>query len=701
MVVLLADIAAESDRTSIFTGDAGVSHLRAEATAPVTGQLPGRRWHLLRALGYGELRLGNFDAARSVFEEAYALVPALVEQGRRKDAEQALFDLALAQLRWGEAQNCVARHTSESCILPIRAGGVHVDQTGSRQAIALFEELLTRNPEDLRARWLLNLAYMTIGGYPQDVPAPFLIPPERFASAEEFPRFTDVAPRLGLNTTDLAGGVVIDDFDSDGRLEVMTSTSDPSGPLRYFRREAGGAFVERGRAAGLEGIVGGMNLVQADYDNDGHTDVLVLRGAWLEQRGRHPKSLLRNNGDGTFTDVTFAAGLGDPSYPTQAAAWADYDNDGDLDLYVGNEWASNVEAPSQLFRNNGDGTFTDVAAQAGVEDKRFAKGVVWADVDGDRFPDLYVSNLNGANRLYHNNRDGTFTDIAPTAGVTEPSASIVTWAWDYDNDGAVDLFVASACPNHVPGVLTPGIVSEPRCLEPVVADYLGLPVNADRVHLYRGDGHGGFRDVAPEMGIDRPVMALGGNFGDLDHDGFLDFYLGTGYPGYEALIPNLMYHNRAGAGFADITTAGGFGHLQKGNAVAFADLDDDGDEDVFLRAGGMFPGDRFSDVVFANPGSPNHWLGVHLVGTRSNRSAIGARIRAEIAEGGRRRSIYRHVDSGGSFGANPLRQMIGLGQATKVDALEIYWPTTDTVQTLHDVAAGRWIEVAEPAANDQ
>ena len=147
----------------------------------------------------------------------------------------------------------------------------------------------------------------------------------------------------------------------------------------------------------------GLNLLQADYDNDGDLDIYVLRGAWLGQAGRHPDSLLRNDGKARFRDATFDAGLGEAHYPTQTAAWADYDNDGDLDLYVGNE-----VFPCRLFRNNGDGSFTDVAEFAGVTNDDVAKAVVWGDYDGDRYPDLYVSNFGGPNRLYHNNGDGTF-----------------------------------------------------------------------------------------------------------------------------------------------------------------------------------------------------------------------------------------------------------------------------------------------------
>src|SRR5213078_2177826 len=174
----------------------------------------------------------------------------------------------------------------------------------------------------------------------------------------------------------------------------------------------------------------------------------------------------------------------------------------------------------------------------------------------------------------------------------------------------------------------------------------------ERGCLYQGDGKGGFREVAAASNLKRPAMSMGANFGDLDNDGYLDFYLGTGYPEYEALMPNVMYRNREGRGFADVTFAGGFGHLQKGHGIAFADFDNDGDQDVFSQMGGAFRGDGAWFALYRNPGFGNSMLTVKLVGVKSNRAAIGAKIRLEINDG-KPRSIYRHVCSGGSFGANP------------------------------------------------
>jgi hypothetical protein len=674
MLRLLEQIRTRTPVENHYLGDDGREQAEAQLAKLPPGASDLERFRLDCLTSIHDMRLGRTEEAIRHLLEAHQLLPGVQTQVPKEIAEEAVLQLGVAYLRLGETQNCLHGHTADSCILPIRGGGVHTNQTGARKAIEYFTALLKQNPNHLTARWLLNIAYMTVGGHPAGVPGQFLIPPAAFQSQEEFPRFVDIAPAADFNVAGLAGGVIADDFDGDGFLDIVVSNWDTAGQLRYFHNNGDGTFSDRTAEAGLTGIYGGLNIIQADYDNDGDLDILVLRGAWLGWAGRHPKSLLQNDGRGHFRDVTFEAGLGDVHYPSQTAAWADYDNDGDLDLYVGNE-----NFPSQLFRNNGDGTFTDVARQAGVENNRWAKGVVWGDYDGDGFPDLYVSNMEDENRLYRNNRDGTFTDVAPQLGVTKPLRSFAAWFWDFNNDGILDLYVASYHPD----------------VRHVAADYLGLPHEGEPACLYQGDGEGGFREVAAAQKLTRVAQTMGANFGDIDNDGFPDFYLGTGYPAYEALMPNLLFHNRSGSGFADVTTAAGVGHLQKGHGVAFADFDNDGDQDLLVKLGGSFPGDAYASALFENPGFGNHWITIKLVGRKSNRWGVGARIRAEIEEGEKKRSVYKWVNSGGSFGANPLRQEIGLGKAAKIHALEIFWPTTGRTQRFLDVPADQFIEITE------
>jgi hypothetical protein len=448
----------------------------------------------------------------------------------------------------------------------------------------------------------------------------------------------------------------------------------------FFRNRRDGTFADETDERGLTGILGGLNLNQADYDNDGDTDILVLRGAWLDREGQHPKSLLRNDGQGRFRDATYDAGLAEVNFPTQTAAWTDIDNDGDLDLFVGNE-----NFPCQLFENDGRGHFVDVAPAAGVDQIGGAKGAIAGDYNADRYPDLYVSNLPGENRLYRNNGDKTFTDVAAEMGVTGPIHSFPGWFWDYNNDGVLDLYVASFAPDAAL----------------VCADYLGRPPTAEADCFYRGVAGGRFVDEAAKMKFTRVTTPMGSNFGDIDNDGYLDFYLGTGYVDYDGLIPNLLFRNRRGERFEDITFAARVGHLQKGHGVAFADLDNDGDQDIFAEMGGWFTGDSAVNCVFENPASDNpegagNFVSVKLVGEKSNRSAIGARIKTTMRDlDGVERSVYRWVNSGGTFGANPLRQHIGLGGAQRIESLEIFWPTTGETQTFQNIPAGSWLEIRE------
>lgn len=595
--------------------------------------------------------------------------------GGTRGAEMRL-NRAVALLRLGEQENCLTNHNPVSCLFPIRPEGRHQFQRGSRGAIELLAEQLTITPKDLRARWLLNLAYMTVGEWPERVPAPWVIPPEVFASEYPLPAFTDVAGSLGLDVDDLAGGVILEDFDLDGFLDIVASSWGVKGQLRFFHNDGNGHWTERTAEAGFLGLFGGLNLQQTDYNNDGWPDIWILRGAWLGAAGRFPKSLLRNNRDGTFTDVTEECGLLS-FHPSQTSAWIDYDGDGWLDVFIGNEtWQMNNPDRCELFHNNGDGTFTEVAAETGLAVARLVKGVAAADYDHDGRPDLFLScREGGPNLLFHNEGPATnaqgkatwrFREVAKDAGVGESLRSFPTWFFDYDNDGNDDLFASGY---------------QIRDVGDVAADYLGTRHTAALPRLYRNLGNGTFTNVTTAVHLNRVCLAMGSDFGDVDNDGWLDFYLGTGDPDFTTLIPNRMFRNDRGQRFQEVTTAAGVGHLQKGHAVAFGDLDNDGDQDIYHVVGGAYTGDRYPNALFLNPGNGNHWLKLQCVGTRSNRAAIGTRIRVVLATPEGPRSIYKTVNSGGSFGSGPLRQELGLGNATAITQVDLEWPASGQRQT--------------------
>jgi len=224
-----------------------------------------------------------------------------------------------------------------------------------------------------------------------------------------------------------------------------------------------------------------------------------------------------------------------------------------------------------------------------------------------------------------------------------------------------------------------------------------LPNKAEVPRLYHNNGDGTFKDVTKAVGLDRVILSMGVGFGDLDNDGWLDCYFGTGTPDYEALLPNRMFRNDHGRKFQDVTVSGGFGQLQKGHAISFADFNRDGNQDVFEVLGGAVPGDTYPSVLLANPGHNNHWIGLQLIGVKSNRSAMGARIRV-VLDAPEPRSIYRTVNSGTSFGDTPFEQHIGLGQARAIKQIEIQWPAGSR-QILSGLAVDSMYQLREGAAH--
>jgi tetratricopeptide (TPR) repeat protein len=614
---------------------------------------------------------GSMTAAIDAFQRAHAVAVAKVPS-IRLGLEEAL---GIAYLHKAELDSGLYHAPGSRCLLDRFALEPLAATTAADRAIEHFTRYLDEKPDELEVRWLLNLAHMARGSYPEGVPERFLVPAAALASEDEVGRFTDVAHEAGLASVASAGGVIVDDFDNDGRLDVVTSDFNACEPMRFFRRRAdGGPFVDDTVRAGLSEQTGGLNALQTDYDNDGHLDILLLRGGWeLPQR----KSLLRNNGDGTFSDVTAAAGLAKPATRTQAAVWSDVDRDGFLDLFVGNE-----DGPAQLFLNRRNGTFQDIAAKAGVDRRAFTKGVAAADYDNDGWPDLFVSNLGGPAFLYRNNRNGTFTEVARAAGVTGSGQGFAAWFFDYDNDGWQDVFATSYYTS----------------LDETLRSYLRLPNNASTMKLYRNRRDGTFEDVTARARLDKVFMPMGANFGDIDNDGFLDIYLGTGNPSYASLVPSVLLRNAGGAFFSDVTASSGTGELHKGHGVAFADLDNDGDEEIVFEVGGATPGDAHALRLFDNPGNGNDWITLKLAGVRTNRAAIGARIAVTVENQGQgTRVIHRVVGSGGSFGASPLQQHIGLGAAARIVDLTISWPDSGSVQRFAGVAKNQLIEIHEHA----
>lgn len=588
--------------------------------------------------------------------------------------------LAIAYMRVGEQQNCLMNRNDASCAFPISGAGVHMMKKPVEEAIRRYVEILKKDPEDHISKWVLNIACQANGSVPPEVPNEFLLDPKLFKSEWNCPKFNEVAMDLGIENTGWAGGVCAEDFDNDGYIDIISSSVEFRDNIKYYHNNGDGTFTDYTEKAKLNGEWEGLNIYHVDYNNDGFMDVFIPRGGWKYEAGYTPSSLLRNNGDGTFTDVTIKAGLLNYG-PTQVAEWADIDKDGDLDLFLGHE----MGAPSNLFRNNGDETFTDISKEAGLYFKLYVKGASWGDYNNDGFPDLYVSVFQKHSRLYRNDglKDGKvhFTDVTEQAGCPGTPSNFPCWWFDYNNDGFEDLYVSAYKPGYTIN----------SCRE-----FMGLPMDPDLFPcLYRNNGDGTFTNVAKEAHIEYETFTMGCNYGDLDNDGWLDFYLGIGAPDYRAIFPNRMFHNHEGQYFEDCTISGGFGQLQKGHGIAFCDFDNDGDQDVYADFGGFYHGDVYENALYENPGFGNNWINIKFEGVKSNRSGQDTRVKLTFNDNGVKRSTYFTVNKGASFGGNPIRLQAGVSKATVIDEVEVTWPASGIKSVYKNVAVNKFYKLKE------
>lgn len=638
---------------------------------------------LLEAKAVVDLRMGKEEDAVKLYRDISRQIDVVSNF-------EMLPDVGIAYMRLGERTNCMLNHNGFSCIFPIKDDGIHKIKTGSKSAIQIYQTFLRTKHDDLESRWLLNIAYMTLGGYPKDVPPQFLIPNLDADTAFKVKPFEDMAADLGLDINGRAGGVVVDDFNGDGYLDIVTSGWDLNDPMHYFQNNKDGTFSDLSEHSGLKELTGGSNIQQTDYNNDGKPDIFVSRGGWITDGfGNQPSSLLRNNGDGTFTDVTIPSGLLF-YHPSHTAVWADFNNDGWLDVFIGTENLNDKggKHTCMLYINNHDGTFTNVAKSAHCDKVAFVKGVTSADYNNDGWPDIFVSTMNGQKYLLENKgRAGKipdFEDVTSSSGINTTESTFTTWFFDYDNDGWPDIMASNYFFDKTLGTYA-------------AADALGKPIpNAGNPFLYRNNHDGTFTNVTKDVGLNKVVFSMGGNFGDIDNDGYPDMYFGTGNPDFKSLIPNKLFKNIEGKKFGDVTTSSRTGNLQKGHGVAFADLRNRGMQDIFIEMGGAYIGDSYTSSLYVNPGqSNNNWISLKLVGVKANKAAIGSRIKVTFRENGVSRSVYRDVNSGGSFGSSPLRQEIGIGKGELIDDIEIRWAGSQTIQHFKNIGPNQFLKITE------
>jgi len=495
----------------------------------------------------------------------------------------------------------------------------------------------------------------------------------------------------------VGAGCAFLDYDNDGWMDIYLVNSgpcdfyEPPSPLHnaLYRNNRDGSFTDVTQRAGVLGNAYGMGVAVGDYDGDGFPDLYITQ---------YPNSILyHNNGDGTFTDVTAKAGVAAPGWAT-SAVWFDYDNDGRLDLFVCRfvdyskakvKFCGDLitgerhycipsiydPMPCWLFHNNGDGTFTDVSRESGIGQSRAkAWGAVAADLDNDGRMDLYVTNDTVANFLFANRGKGRFEEIGVMSGVGvsgfgKPRSGMGVDAADYDQDGWIDLFEAN--------------------------------VDQEMYSLYHNEKDEGFTDAANPNGIGVATRLMSGwglKFLDYDNDGDIDLLLCNGHPddtvekrieGVKFREPMLLFRN-TGKGFENASLQSGsiFSKPLAARGLALGDFDNDGAVDLLVSQNNGPP------VLLRNlAGRENHWLGIRLVGTKANIDAIGAKVTYQ--SGGLQRHQFK-VGGGSYLSSHDPRMVLGLGQRTKVDWLEVEWPQpSGRKERFTDLPIGRYITIVE------
>jgi hypothetical protein len=576
---------------------------------------------------------------------------------RNPDDPEARLELANTLMKMGLYPEAVREFRAAAENPDARAAALR-DSAAANYRAGRFQEAiddgvgsLTADPSSRRARYWLWLAAHKLGGFPVGVPESMRAE-IRAGCNKPTVQFENVAAQIGLDKTAAGRGTAVFDMDGDGYLDIVIASAH--GGCSVYRNNGDGTFTDVTVGSGLEDCVNTFIIAVGDYNNDGHDDLFITR------LGFYPGEsvLYRNNGDGTFTDVTREAGVGfwGASF---AAHWVDYDCDGYLDLFI----CSNIggifdrSKPNRLFHNNGDGTFTEVTRQAGIDTVSPTIGCAWGDYNNDGYPDLFLSSGTGRSRLYRNDGDGTFTEVSREAGLDDiVFGSVCSW-WDYDNDGKLDLLQFIWSPeDHVLETLFKG----------------EGPPEGHPSRIFHNNGDGTFTRLDRSIGLTGCYGTMSGNFGDFNNDGNMDLLLGNGDPHMNRTEPPVLLEFDEEEGkFKDVTFAAGLPYTGKGHGSNLADLAGDGRLSLILAPGGSYPGDLLTVSVFRPKSLPGNYLNVRLVGTRSNRNAIGARLKLDA--GGRGR--HSLVCCGTGFGCLPYEQHFGLGTLERADALEIWWPS--------------------------
>ena len=639
-----------------------------------------------RAMGIAIYRMPGDFSSRTLFERRAALLEHVLERrpGHREAAKllaETYFnmgDFEEAEARYLHCQDLFSKQEQVPGVLGRllrKIGGVRFRAGRNTAAAAAYVQAIDHGEVDPSVYWNLLLCYPE--GYPGDLPPSYRVSiADRSASVLARLKFTDVSHEAHVDKFDGAGPSAWGDIDGDGVLDLFVSGCNTFSAV--YLGSGDGTFRDATLEWGLIDLESGFCSILGDYDNDGDPDLYVVRDGWF---GPAANSLLRNDGGGRFKDVTERAGVADPKGSGFTASWWDYDRDGLLDLVVANG-ISGDGSKNTVFRNLGNGQFEDTTETTGLYEADDVRtiGLVCFDYDKDGDVDLFCNGYLCPNRLFRNAGDGTFRNVAQEAGVAgrKREFGYIALAFDCDNDTWPDIVS----------------VQYEHDYNRTVAEFLaGEPSRGRRRHsrLYRNRADGTFEDLTKKAGF-LLHGAMGGNCGDIDRDGYVDLYLGTGGPAMDRFEPNALYVNSGLLSFVEVGWPVGVGDVGKGHGVTLCDYDHDGDLDLYSPQGGAYHGDLWTNRLYRNDSPGNgRWLNVKLEGTKSNRDAIGARL--TVKAGGK--SFYREVLGGTGFGStNCLEAHFGLGVSEQVDQLRIDWPSGD-VQEWSDIPVNLFLTIKE------
>ena len=569
------------------------------------------------------------------------------------------------------------QQNNSTIIYPVSKNQAQEKEEYTEAAIEFYSRLRKAFPENRDYLWKLNLCHMLLGTYPGSLPIEdqlLLNPLGQFTSPSTF---YNLSGEMGIRHQSIGGASVLLDIDNDKDLDVFTCSHHMEDQALIYEYD-NYKYKEVQNNIGLKDLPGGSRVSTIDYNNDGFDDLFIARGALQGITGQLPNTLLKGSASGKFEDVAAEVGI-TSKYPTENISWSDVDLDGDVDFYSNNS-KTGLYIPGELFYNNGNSFSGSLDKVFGPMNAINASASTFADIDGDRWPDLIVLNSEGRNHVFLNKK-GRFEASSKHSIERFENGSCVL-SFDFDNDGDLDLLITGKGSKDL-----------------LASEDFTKSINENSgvfTQLFINDGSGRFSPFTNMGGLERVNYVNAASYIDINNDGFLDIYLSTGGFINDDIVPNRLFINDKGLGLKEVSTSSRTACISKTYGIAVGDLDGDGDSDLYLNGGGFYSGDLGTDVYFNNRyQGDNRWVSLALKGNKNNRQGIGAVIKIEgLDKEGNSKQVFRHISNGDGPFTVDVQTPIGLGDMQVIKKLEVRWPLGH-VQRFSDLAVNQKYLVEE------